>query len=134
MSSYFIINQLSSTIQVAFSAYQTQVFLVLYQVSVKRSGLQYKRPWRLDPIDAIIDGISDYAFQRLYRVSTQFFMTIYDYLLPFYENEYVFNNSGVGGRPRISFGLRLESFLFYIGRDTDLFASLDVRHSREFFK
>ena len=123
MSIFFIINEISAAIEMAYSQYQTEVFMCMYMHSIKKCNLMYKREWRLDPFDCIIDGMPDNVFQRLYRVSPGFFSIVYSYLLPFYNNEFVFNQSSVGGRPQISFALRLGAFLFYIGRDTDFFTS-----------
>ena len=83
----------------------------------------YKNTWRLDPLEAIENGIQDRSFKRLYRVSKQFFNTLVTELEPLYTATYVKNNVGIGGRPRIPFSMRLGSFLFYIGRDTDFFTA-----------
>ena len=80
---------------------------------MRKTNVYCYRPWRLDPLTSI-DGMPDRVFQRMYRVNKQFFQEIHDLLHPYYEPQYVLNNRGYGGRPRIPFSLRLVAFLFYV--------------------
>ena len=115
--------KLASLTAATYEHFQQMVFYVIYQVSIKNEYERYNRKWRLDPLDVIKDNMPNYVFKRLYRVSKDLFLILYDGMISEYNRIYVHNGSSRGGRPRIPFSLRLGCYLFYIGRDTDLFTS-----------
>ena len=83
---------------------------------------EYKQIRRLDPFECISMGISDASFKRLFRMSQEMYIKLYEELLPSFTTKHVRNNTIKGGRPHIPLSHRLGVFLYAIGRDTDIFS------------
>ena len=110
-------------IQMAYQYYMECIYIMLYYRSLSNTGYSSNLEVRLDPLDLINSDSSDEHFKRLFRVSKRFFLILYEEIDPLYQEKYVRNNKGLGGAPRLPLSIRLGSFLFFIGRDTDYFTS-----------
>lgn len=49
----------------------------------------YKPTRRLDPLDCINEGMSPGSFKRIFRVSEEMYLRIYNELLPVFNHQYV---------------------------------------------